>query len=310
MRFLVLLIILFGCAQNEQTSGALDRWLVSNDKIKVLSTTAMIDDLVGKIGGENVDRLVLIRGQIDPHSYELVKGDDEKLKFAQIVFSNGLGLEHGASLRYQLQNHPHPVFLGDEVQKQASDQLIERDGQMDPHVWMDISLWAMGIDPIVAALSEEDPQHREDFERRGEELREQMLAAHEEIRQLFEQIPASRRYLVTSHDAFHYFTQAYLGERDRCAAPEGLAPDGQLSSVDIARIVDYLCTHSIHVVFPESNVSKDSLRKIVSCCDSRGLKVRISTDPLYGDSMGNEKDGYLGMIRHNAHVLKKEWESD
>ena len=82
----------------------------------------MIDDLVGQVGGDLIDHIPLIFGEIDPHSYELVKGDDEKISHAQIVFANGLNLEHGASLRYKLDKHPSVVFLGEEIKGKLPDQ--------------------------------------------------------------------------------------------------------------------------------------------------------------------------------------------
>ena len=302
----IFLIFLFGCSQTHSPS-----WFEKNDKIKVLSTTAMIDDLVGEIGGEHVDHRALIVGEVDPHSYELVKGDDEKIAFAHIVIGNGLNLEHGASLRYQLKQHRHVVFLGEEIQKRVPQNILRVEDSLDPHVWMDISLWAEGVDPIVAALILEDPTHAEDYKQNGEKLKQKMLQTHREIQQELRRVPAEKRFLVTSHDAFHYFTRAYLQEdsswEERCVAPEGLAPEGQLSCQDIQRVVDHLCQHKIAVVFPESNVSRDALKKITSSC---AHKVRICSAPLYGDAMGmpgSEADNYLGMIRHNAKVLGEEW---
>lgn len=110
--FVLCLFLLFGCSKNSSIpKNDLNNWMSANGKIKVLSATAMIDDLVGQVGREKVDHLALIVGEVDPHAYELVKGDGEKLSFAQIVFYNGLGLEHGASLRYQLQHHPMAIGL-------------------------------------------------------------------------------------------------------------------------------------------------------------------------------------------------------
>ena len=71
----------------------------------------MIDDLVEQVGGEYVDTTVLIKGGFDPHSYQLVEGDDEKFAFADVIFCNGVGLEHGPSLQHYLKTHPKVVFL-------------------------------------------------------------------------------------------------------------------------------------------------------------------------------------------------------
>lgn len=310
IKYLILLLLtLFAC----QSSPHGNEWMEKNGKVKVLSTTAMIDDMVGQVGKERIDHSALMVGEVDPHSYELVKGDDEKLSYAQVVFSNGVGLEHGASLRVRLQKHPHSVAIGDAIQKSAPEKLLYIDGQLDPHIWMDISLFAEGIDAIVEALTLEDPSGADYYRQNGEELRSKMLATHQDIVNLFAAVPNEKRYLVTSHNAFNYFTRAYLSfgiwEEERCAAPEGLAPDGQLSSTDIQRIIDHLCTYHIPVVFSESNVSRDSLKKIVSCCKEKGLAVHICSKPLYGDSMGEHVKSYLEMIRHNAEVMKNEWES-
>jgi manganese/zinc/iron transport system substrate-binding protein len=112
---------------------------------------------------------------------------------------------------------------------------------------------------------------------------------------------------VTSHDAFHYFTKSYLADpeevnwAERFAAPEGLAPEGQLNPGDIQKIVDFLRARNICVLFPESNVSRDSIRKIATVGRELGLEVCICSEPLYGDSMGQLT--YLEMMRHNAQTI-------
>ena len=108
---LFVLFLSLGACRGGGLSPSQD-WESPNGKVKILSTTQMIDDVVGQIGGDRVDHICLIEGEIDPHSYELVKGDDEKIGFAQLFFYNGLGLEHGASLHYQIAQHPHAVDSG------------------------------------------------------------------------------------------------------------------------------------------------------------------------------------------------------
>src|SRR5262245_59697529 len=99
----ILLIFCFAC-RRENSQVSIQTWMQQTGKLKVLSTIAMIDDLVKQVGGEYIDRMTLIKGELNPHSYQLVKGDDEKLAFADIIFFNGLGLEHGPSLQHYLEN--------------------------------------------------------------------------------------------------------------------------------------------------------------------------------------------------------------
>lgn len=306
-------LFLGGCGAS--SADRLTTWMQENGKLKVLSTTAMIDDLVMGIGQERVDHLALITGEIDPHSYELVKGDDEKLCRAHLVFFNGLGLEHGASLRYHLQRHPGGVALGEVIQVETPDAIIWVDGHLDPHIWMDISLWMRAIKPIADALSRLDPENSAFFQKNADSLRERMALMHARIYDNLQSVPEEKRFLVTSHDAFNYFARAYLATtqereggdwRPRCQAPEGLAPDGQLSSQDLQRTIQHLCMHQLSVLFSESNVSRDALRKIVLACREKGVGVRLCAKPLYGDAMG--PGGYLQMIEHNAQTMQAEWQ--
>jgi manganese/zinc/iron transport system substrate-binding protein len=314
--FLLLMIFMCGCSDShQQRHSDTQRWMQSRDKIKVLSTTAMIHDLVKQVGGEYIDSLILIQNGLDPHSYQLVKGDDEKLGMAQIVFYNGLGLEHGPSLQQYLHNHPKAVALGDFIYTQNSSQIIYVEQQKDPHIWMDISLWSLTIPLIVRTLSEEDPAHATEYQENGHKLLEIMTNTHQEIKKIMSQVPASKRYLVTSHDAFNYFARAYLSEEGeietntwekRFAAPEGLAPESQLSVVNIKEIIAHLKKYQIQLIFPESNVNRDSIKKIVQASKEQGIDVAIACCPLYGDAMGlpgTEGDTYLKMITYNAHTL-------
>lgn len=310
----VLSLIGVGCSPANRTGCT--AWMQANGRVKVLCTTGMIQDLVEQIGGERVDVIALIGVEVDPHSYELVKGDQEKLQCAHLVFYNGLGLEHGASLNYQLHHHEHAVGLGDFLKQFFADRLLYVDGEVDPHVWMDMALWSDVIEPIVRALSSQDPSGASLYARRGQEVKQELMESHSRVYELVQSIPQEKRYIVTSHDAFNYFTRAYLAEpqelstgewQRRFDAPEGLAPEGQLSSFDITQVVEHLMHYDIHVVFPESNVSQDSLKKIVDACARKGFEVKLCHEPLYGDSMGpagSEAGTYTGMILYDAQTLK------
>lgn len=288
---------------------SIDPWMGDTGKVKVVSTTAQIGDLVAEIGGERVDGWILIRGDLDPHSYELVKGDGEKFARADLIFYHGLGLEHGASLSALLRSSDKALALGEAIAQIEPNRILKRGDVIDPHIWMDISLWEKGIAPIVERLSAFDPEGASFYRLRGEALAEKMKQAHLEIQALLQKIPSEKRYLVTSHDAFHYFTRSYLADpgeenwKRRFAAPEGLAPDGQLNPVDLRNIVDFLSQWEISVLFPETNVSRDSIRKIASAGKELGLEVQICTEALCGDSMSGFS--YLEMMRHNGKIIAK-----
>lgn len=307
-----LFILLMSCTNTN--SDKIDKWMRDDETIKILSTTEMINDLVVSIGKDKVDALSLIIGDLDPHSYELVKGDDEKIKRADLVLYNGLGLEHGASLLQVIKHHKNTLAIGDKIICNQPNYALYVDQTLDPHIWMDVSLWLHAIDPIVEKLSDLSPEYANEFKENAEQLKQDLLQTHQEIYEKMQSIPSNKRYLVTSHDAFQYFARAYLKDpsetkfNHRFSAPEGLAPDGQLNSSNIKYIIDHLRKYNISVLFPESNVSQDSIRKIVHAGKSMGMTLKISQDPLYGDAMqvveGLRGKNYINMMKHNANVIE------
>lgn len=321
--FTLLLATLLLLAASCHNAAVADRsakqqhWYASNGKIKALATTAMVADLVEAIGGDSVDTLTLITGQLDPHSYQLVKGDDEKFSFAQLIFYNGLGLEHGPSLMAKLQAEQKAVALGDYISEHHPEKILYLNGSPDPHIWMDLALWSESIPYIVAALSQKDPAHADVYTANGNKVRRLLFASDSRVRQILGDIPPEKRYLVTSHDAFNYFARAYLTTdeerqqglwQERFHAPEGLAPESQISATDIHNVIDYLIKHNLHVIFPESNVSKDSLKKVLDAGKSLGIDVEIATIPLYGDAIGPEgsgADSHPAMIEYNAKIIAR-----
>jgi len=313
---LFFLVIAFSCVSqgHRERAQACQKWVAATDKIRVLSTTRMIEDLVQQIGQEQVASLALITGELDPHSYQLVKGDQERMNTADLIFYNGLNLEHGPSLQYALQEAPHSYAVSENIVRQRPSLIIVHEGQVDPHIWMDISLWKEAVSEIVQALSSFDPENSQVYSQRGKRVKAHLQQAHEQVRASLQQIPDRKRYLVTSHDAFHYFARAYLateqereglGWQERVAAPEGLAPESQLSSQDIRDIITYVSDKGLSVIFPESNVSQHSLKKIKEAAKEEGIDLVIAKELLYGDAMGPEGMSYIEMIQHNGDVIGK-----
>lgn len=316
MKYLVCFLICLGLLGCQNSTSRLEEWRAPSSKVKVLCTTPIIDDLVARIGNERIDHLPLMDHSMDPHSYELVKGDDEKFSVAQIIFCNGLGLEHSASLKTQLDQHPHAIALGEEIRKQDPSLILQERGQVDPHIWLDVSLWEKAVDPIVSHLTAADPAGKEYYETQGSKVKKELLDLDHWMQDKMKSVPAEKRFLVTSHDAFNYFTRRYLEQdgswQDRFCAPEGLAPDGQLGFQDLQRVIDHLQKNHIQTLFSESNVSRDSLNKIADICHEKGIVVKISSKSLFSDTLSDfdaKTFTYEEMMKHNVSVLYDAWEN-
>lgn len=297
------------CGVQKQSSH--DEWMKNNGKIKVLATTPIVASLLKEVGGEHIDITSLIGEDLDPHSYEIVKGDSERINRADVVFASGLSLEHSASIRYQLEKHRNVLYIGDEVKKLYPEEVIYVDKQPDPHFWLDVYMWSHAVAPVVDRLSQVDPEHKAEYTTRGVLVQNSLLAKDKTMRELLLQIPVEKRYLVTVHDAFNYFVKRYFATEEerksdtwwlRAASVQGIAPDEQISSVAIAKVVNHVLEYNIPVLFPEKNLSKDSLNKVIEACRKQGKQVRLADDALYSDTMGGLT--YLEMMNYNTTVVK------
>ncbi len=307
----LLIFSLFSCEQMGSCKAKIwNTWMEDNGKLKVLTTIAMINEMVKEIAGDRVDTMSLIEGELDPHSYEPVKGDHEKFLRSDIIFYNGLNLEHGPSMEKFLNDSKKAYSVGDPIREKEPELILYLDGAIDPHIWMDMSLWSRTIPTITEVLVKARPEYAGEFKKNAKNLKNRMDQLHHSYVELFSSIPPEKRYLVTSHDAFGYFTKAYLATKDerlkgnwreRCQAPEGLAPEGQLSASDIRHTVEHLKMYKINVIFPENNINADALKKVLDVCIEEGFQVSLVSDELYGDSMG--EGSYDDMINHNVQTI-------
>jgi manganese/zinc/iron transport system substrate-binding protein len=268
----------------------------------ILSTTVMIDSVVKEIVGDRWNTQLLIEGEIDPHSYQLRKGDKEKIERAEIVFGNGLSLEHNPSLYYLLTDKK-AVFVGDCVMKSHPEKIIVRKNEIDPHIWMDLSVMSVVAKVICEKLCEVDPKNSAEYQANTVVLEEKMAFLDKEILEMFSKVPMDRLYLVSSHDAFNYFVKKYFIQDgdNRLFSMQGLSTEADISLKRIQQVIEYIKFHKIPIVFFESNLPKDGLYKVIEICKQFGLEVSISSDPLYGDTLGGMT--YLEMMKHNAVVM-------
>ncbi len=313
------LFLLTGCdlMQSDTQAEQIREWSSGTDKLKVLSTTAMIGDLVEVIGGDRISHLTLIRGEVDPHNYVPLKGDQEKFDLAQVIFANGLGLEHGAARSLEEVSRK-VVSMGDSID---ANQIILVSGVQDPHIWMDLSIWKEACSIIEKSLSAIDPEGRSYYKANSDKLAEEMARIDSEMVSRFQALDEKVRYLVTSHDAFNYFTRHYLaqqheqrgeGWRARFIAPEGLSPEGQLGPQHIKAVCDFMVEHQVEVIFPESNLGRGGLTKIIQSLP-KGYTARLSNLELYSDAMGGFKKSegkcrYLYVMKQNGDRIIEEWE--
>ncbi|WP_425444089.1 metal ABC transporter solute-binding protein, Zn/Mn family [Sutcliffiella horikoshii] len=273
------------------------------ETIQVTTTIAQIADIVENIGGDKVEVESLMGPGIDPHLYQASQGDLSKLNDADIIFYNGLRLEGrmGEILNKMTEEKP-TIAVAESV---PTEMLLVAEGEadkMDPHVWFDISLWLYAVEEVKDSLIEQDEENADYYEENAAAYIEELEELDAYAKKQIATIPQESRVLVTAHDAFKYFGEAYDME---VTGLQGLSTDAEFGLNDVRSIVDLLVERNIKAVFVESSISEDSINAVVQGAESRGHTVEIGGE-LYSDAMGaagTETGTYLGMFRHNIETI-------
>jgi manganese/zinc/iron transport system substrate-binding protein len=240
---------------------------------------------------------------VDPHLYKASEGDISKLNNALLIFYNGLNLEGRMSDILVKLARKKPTIA---VSEKISEDLILDDyqGHADPHIWFDVALLIKAVEVVRDVLIEADPSRRAAYERNAAEYRKRLEELHSWAKAELAQIPKEQRVLVTAHDAFSYFGNAYEIE---VVGLQGISTDAEYGLADIQRLVTLLVERKIKAVFVESSVPKRSIEAVVQGSNARGHQVVIGGE-LYSDAMGEEgtpEGTYIGMFRHNVLTIAK-----
>ncbi|MXW68698.1 MAG: zinc ABC transporter substrate-binding protein [Acidimicrobiia bacterium] len=171
-------------------------------------------------------------------------------------------------------------------------------GTFDPHFWFDPIRVKIAVNEIAARLSAIDPENADFYSQNASEYGKQLDELHAWTMEQISAVAPERRLLVTSHDAFSYFAEAYGFEIVGLVIPS-LAPDVEPSAEHIAGLVEVIEEHGVPALFGETTVS-DKLAQAVA------RETGASLVQLYSGSLGAEGSGadtYLTMVRANVERI-------
>jgi manganese/zinc/iron transport system substrate-binding protein len=270
----------------------------NNGNKRVLATVGMIGDLARRVGGDTVEVHDLMGAGVDPHLYEPKESDRSRLRQADLILYNGLHLEGKMVETLEKNTKAKAVTAG--IPK---DRLLEDEGQHDPHVWFDVSLWVYALDAVEKHLTELQPKHGELYKKNAAAYRTELQALHEEVKRDIATVPEKQRVLITAHDAFRYFGKAYGIE---VKGLQGVSTANDANLKDVEEIVELVLSRKIKALFPESSVPPDGVKKVMERCRARGHEVKLAEKPLYSDAMdepGTPGGTYPGMVRSNVRLI-------
>jgi manganese/zinc/iron transport system substrate-binding protein len=273
--------------------------------VNAVATTSMIADLLRQIGAEHVEVTGLMGPGVDPHLYQASAGDVTRMSEADVIFYNGLHLE-GKMVNVFEQMHRRTIRAVAVAETAVpDDELIESpafQGNYDPHVWFDVSLWMQVAETVHDVLAEMDPENATNFQTNLQAYRDELSSLDAYIREKTAELTESRRVLITSHDAFGYFGRAYGFE---VYGLQGISTAAEAGTADVQALVELVVQRRIPALFIESSVSPKGIEAVREAVRSRGFDVSIG-GTLYGDALGNPETPagtYAGMIRHNIDTI-------
>lgn len=274
-----------------------------NQKLKIVATTGMVADLARVIGGDHVEVEALMGAGVDPHLYKASPGDINKLSSADAVLYTGMHLEGKMADVLEQVGRRIPVLAVTEsvpTDKLLTDQINPQ--YPDPHIWFDVSLWAETIQPVADFLKKELPQHTEEIQANADDYKATMAALHEETLTEMKMVPEARRVLITAHDAFRYFGQAYGIE---VLGIQGISTESEAGLKEVNNLVDVIVKRGVKAVFVETSVSEKNIQALIEGAKQRGADVKVGGS-LFSDAMGAQgttEGTYVGMIRHNVSQI-------
>lgn len=151
----------------------------------------------------------------------------------------------------------------------------------------------------MAQLAKIDPAHADEYRRRGAAHVAELAALDREIMRRIREIPADKRVLVTSHDAFAYFGARYGME---VVAIQGISTATEATTADVERVARVIADRRLRSVFIESSVPQQTIDAVLASAARRGHVARVGGE-LYADSAGSEgtpEGTYAGMVRANV----------
>jgi zinc/manganese transport system substrate-binding protein/manganese/iron transport system substrate-binding protein len=270
-------------------------------RLAVVATTMQLQDFARQVGGSRVAVTGILGPEDEPHEYEPKPSDAEALADADLVIENGANLDEWLDdLLANAGSEAQRVTAADGI-----DLLPTEDAGFpgDPHVWHDpVNAKAM-VDNLAAGLTAADPEGRAAYARNASAYKRELDDMAERIRATLAPIPAERRTLITTHDAFGYFVRAY-GIRQVGTVLASVSTEAEPSGRQVRELVEAIRAEKVKAIFTEEAVDASLERQIA---EEAGAKVSTS---LYADVLGARGSGaetYVKAQLANAKAMAAAW---
>ena len=276
----------------------------TSEKLRVVTTTTMLTDLLYQIGGDSIQLQGLMGTGVDPHLYKASEGDVTKLFNADVVFYNGLHLEGKLEEIFEKMRNQNKetIAVTRGIDKKEFIRSKNFASNYDPHVWFAIDNWIQSSQFVAKKLIELDPKNKAYYQANNTVYLGKLMALKARLNERINRLPKNKRILVTAHDAFAYFGKSFDFQ---VVGLQGLSTATEAGVQDVQKLADFIIDHNIKAIFVESSVPKRTIEALQAAVKARGHEVAIG-GTLFSDALGNpnSKEGtYIGMFEYNTTTI-------
>lgn len=264
--------------------------------LDVVATISIVGDIVSEVGGPDVAVMTLLGPEADAHDFEPTPQDAKALALADLVVVNGLGLEGWIDRLVESSGYKKTVVVAS-TGISPREMVEHGETETDPHAWNDAANGARYARTIAAALAAADPAHAANYAARGEAYAKKLLELDAWAKAEFGKVPAAKRKVITSHEAFGYLGAAYGVE---FLAPMGLSTEDEAAAADVAALIDQVKAEGIKAVFLENSTDP---RLATEIAKATGAKLGGTLYPESLTAASGPAPTYLKMFRHNVSTL-------
>lgn len=291
--YTLIMFILFSTVQNLYAQNPVSNstlQLEINNKLKVVSSFFPIDQFVGKVGGEAIERMLLIPKGVEPHDYEPTIKDIQRVDSADVLVYNGLGFEDWIGKM----SNPQKI---DASKGLNASYLDERNMTFDPHVWLDPLLAKKQVENVRDGLIMIDPNHKDIYVNNSNNFLNELDNLDEKIRTDLES--CKKKDFITFHNSFSYFAKQYGLNQHSISNTD---PESEVTPARLTEIINIAKTLGLQVIYSEELV--DPRQATVIAQEVPDGKVLVLS-PIEGLSENEQKAGlgYIDKMNDNINNL-------
>lgn len=266
------------------------------DDAQILATTKPVYDFTALLcenTGLSVDLLVT-ENLSCLHDYTLQVSQMRKIETAQVVILSGAGLEE--FLHKPLENASGiidasagvPLLCGQEAHNHEAGH---HHHENDPHIWLSIPNARIMAENIANGLMEKYPEQKDQFCQNFETLNSKLDTLEQYGEEAFSQL--SSRNLVTFHDGFGYFAQAWDLTILHALEEES---GSEASAEELKELIQLVRDYQLPAIFVEQNGSTSASRIVAN---ETGISIFALTMAM------SEETDYFEAMYHNINTIRE-----